>query len=84
MEPHLDYIRALEVHSAEKKLGVIAQQVEQVFPAMVKNVVGNTQTGETQKMIPYEVFVPMLITAIQELKAENDDLKARLTALEAK
>ena len=70
--------------SAEKKLGVIAQQVEQVFPAMVKNVVGNTQTGETQKMIPYEVFVPMLITAIQELKAENDDLKARLTALEAK
>ena len=69
--------------SAEKKLGVIAQQVEQVFPAMVKNVVGNTQTGETQKMIPYEVFVPMLITAIQELKAENDDLKARLTALEA-
>jgi len=70
--------------SAEKKLGVIAQQVEQVFPAMVKTVFGNTQTGETQKMIPYEVFVPMLITAIQELKAENDDLKARLTALEAK
>jgi hypothetical protein len=68
----------------EKKLGVIAQQVEQVFPSMVKNVVGNSQTGETQKMVPHEVFVPMLITAIQELKAENDDLKARLTALEAK
>lgn len=62
--------------SAEKKLGVIAQQVEQVFPAMVKNVVGNTQTGETQKMIPHEVFVPMLITAIQELKAEFDAYKA--------
>jgi hypothetical protein len=69
---------------AERKLGVIAQQVEEVFPSLVKTVTANKQTGETQKMLPQEVFIVMLITAVQELSAKNDALDARLAALEAK
>jgi hypothetical protein len=68
----------------ERRLGVIAQQVESVFPSLVKEVIGNPTTGETQKMLPQEVFIPMLITAIQELKTENDALKERIAALEVK
>jgi hypothetical protein len=60
----------------EKKLGVIAQQVESVFPSLVKEVIGSPATGETQKMLPQGVFIPMLITAIQELKADFDAYKA--------
>lgn len=65
-----------------KRVGVIAQQVEEIFPSLVKEVVGNPDTGKTQKMIPLEAFIPMLITAVQELKAENEALKARVAALE--
>jgi hypothetical protein len=68
----------------EKKIGVIAQQVESVFPSLVKEVIGSPATGETQKMLPQEVFIPMLITAIQELKADNDAMKERIATLEAK
>jgi len=68
----------------EKKLGVIAQQVESVFPSLVKEVIGSPATGETQKMLPQEVFIPMLITAIQELTTKLESAEARIAALEAK
>lgn len=46
------------------QLGVIAQEVEKIFPAMIdidtKGIKG----------VKYSIFVPMLITAIQELNAK--------------
>jgi hypothetical protein len=54
-----------------KDLGWIAQEVEQVFPRMVKT---DEDTGI--KSVTYSAFVPMLIKAIQELKAEFDAYKA--------
>jgi hypothetical protein len=64
----------------QKQLGVIAQELEQVFPSMVdespdKDANGN-DLGTTTKSVKYSVFVPMLIKAIQELKAEFDAYKA--------
>jgi len=64
-----------------KQLGVIAQELEQVFPMMIeespdKDKDGNN-LGTTTKSVKYSVFVPMLIKAIQELSA-------KVTALEAK
>ena len=41
-------------------------------------------TGETTKAVKYSVFVPILIKAIQELKAIIDTQQQRITALEAK
>jgi len=63
-----------------KQIGVVAQELETVFPAMVevtadKDDEGN-DLGTTTKSVKYSVFVPMLIKAIQELKAEFDAYKA--------
>jgi len=65
-----------------KQIGVIAQELEQVFPGMVdespdRDEEGN-DLGTTTKQVKYSVFVPMLIKAIQELKAEVDSLKTQL------
>jgi hypothetical protein len=70
-----------------KQLGVIAQELEAVFPAMVeetldKDTEGN-DLGTTTKSVKYSVFVPMLIKAIQELKAEVDSLKAQINGASA-
>ena len=51
--------------------GVIAQEVEKVFP----NVVGERADGF--KAVRYELLVPLLIEAIKELKAEIQSLKAQ-------
>ena len=83
-----------------KQLGVVAQELEQVFPSMVhespdyESVTttdedGNDQveqvaTGTTTKSVKYSVFVPMLIKAIQEQQTLIESLTARITALEAK
>jgi trimeric autotransporter adhesin len=63
-----------------KQLGVVAQELETVFPSMVDvspdiDTEGN-DLGTTTKSVKYSVFVPMLIKAIQELKAEFDAYKA--------
>ena len=51
--------------------GVIAQQVEKVFP----NVVADRANGF--KAVRYELLVPLLIEAIKDLKAEIEALKAQ-------
>ena len=55
-----------------KQIGVVAQELEEVFPAMVE-----IDGLSGYKQVKYSVFVPMLIKAIQELTA-------RLEALENK
>jgi chemotaxis receptor (MCP) glutamine deamidase CheD len=47
-----------------KQIGVVAQELE--------------ETGTTTKSVKYSVFVPMLIKAMQELKAEIETLKAQI------
>jgi hypothetical protein len=80
------------IGETQKQIGVIAQEVEQVFPSMVdetpdyenvtttdeegNEVTERIATGEVTKGVKYSVFVPMLIKAIQELKAEFDAYKA--------
>ncbi len=55
--------------------GLIAQDVEQVFPELVV-------TGEDGfKAIDYSKLPLLTIQAVKELKAENDDLKAQNDAL---
>ena len=54
----------------DQNSGVIAQQVEKVFP----NVVGERSDG--MKAVRYELLVPLLIEAIKDLKAEIELIKA--------
>jgi hypothetical protein len=69
--------------------GVIAQEVEEIFPELVKT------DGKGFKSVNYVGFIPHLIESVKELKKENDQLKAdyaelknrtgkRLEALEAR
>jgi len=53
-----------------KQIGVVAQELETVFPAMIET------NKDGIKGVKYSVFVPMLVKAIQELKAEFDQYKA--------
>ena len=72
----------------QKQIGVIAQELEQVFPGMVdespdRDAEGN-DLGTTTKSVKYSVFVPMLIKAIQEQQAIITALTARIESLESK
>lgn len=73
-------------YEQHKQIGVIAQELETVFPAMVdetpdRDAEGN-DLGTTTKSVKYSVFVPMLIKAIQEQQAIITALTARVAALE--
>jgi hypothetical protein len=86
------------IGSNEKQLGVVAQELEQIFPGMVEEspdtervttvgedgqeVTNEVPTGTTTKSVKYSVFVPMLIKAIQEQQAIIESLTERITALE--
>jgi hypothetical protein len=91
--PKLDDLMKVKVRSFNfkndpentKQIGVVAQELEQVFPGMVQEThdldeEGN-DLGTTTKSVKYSVFVPMLIKAIQELKTELDATKAEVAAL---
>jgi hypothetical protein len=68
-----------------KQLGVIAQELEQIFPAMVEESPDHDSDGNdlgtTTKSVKYSVFVPMLIKAIQEQQAIITQLQADVAAL---
>lgn len=64
------------------QIGFIAQEFETVFPKSITETemqLGDT-TVEDFKTVNYDHLIPTLTKAIQELKAENDALKARLDA----
>ena len=83
-----------------KQIGVVAQELEQVFPGMIEEHIDYTYedyvneygcndkkavpTGTVTKEVKYSVFVPMLIKALQEQQAIITAMEARLTALENK
>ena len=65
-----------------KQIGVVAQELEEVFAGLVDEAKDTDKDGNdlgtTTKQVKYSVFVPMLIKAVQELKAEVDSLKSQL------
>jgi hypothetical protein len=64
-----------------KEIGFVAQELHEVFPQAV--TVGGEDADTRPWGIDYGKLTPILVKAIQELKAELDDAKARLTVLEA-
>ena len=57
--------------SKKENLGLIAQDVEKVFPQVID------QDKNGIKGVRYTELIPVLVKAIQELKAELDDLKSK-------
>ena len=80
--PKLDDLMKVKVRNFNlkgeetKQIGVVAQELEEVFPGMISESKDPDSDDETlYKSVKYSVFVPMLIKAIQELKAEIEILK---------
>ena len=71
---------------ADKELGLIAQEVEKVFPKLIKeDHQPSTSNGDTRyKMIKASVIPMMLLKAIQELSAKNDAQQTLIEAMEAR
>lgn len=73
-----------EIIEAQKtQYGVIAQDLEVVFPEMVKEkaIFNNAGDDTMYKTVDYMQLVPVLIEAIKELNAEVEELKKELEEL---
>jgi hypothetical protein len=70
----------------KENLGLIAQDVEVVFPQVIdKSKINENKGDEIEYLgVRYTEMIPVLVKAIQELKAENDALKTRIETLENK
>lgn len=94
--PKLDELRQIEVvnynliedESKTKFIGVIAQQIETIFPGLVTTK--ENEEGVERKAVKYSVLTPMLLKGLQELSDKVDaqdkliaDLSKRLEALES-
>lgn len=68
------------------QIGLIAQEVRQVFPELVSKWKHDGNDGKTilkTLAVDYGRFVPILIEAIKELDRDNKQLRNRVKALEA-
>lgn len=72
-----------------EQIGLIAQELEEVFPAFVTNVKGVTERNKKGEVIisspdvkgvNYTGLIPVLIKGIQEQQGQIDDLKALVSA----
>ncbi len=66
----------LKDENKDRHIGLIAQEVEQVFPELV------SKTNDGYKAVDYAKLTAVLLEAIKELKAENTILKHRLDNIE--
>jgi hypothetical protein len=67
-----------------KQLGLVAQEVEKVFPELIKDVDGYEHLSYNGLMAPVIEAIKELKSENNILKAENGALKSRVEALEAK
>jgi len=78
--PKLDDLMKVKIRNynfigqEDKQIGVIAQEIENVFPNLVEDT-KDPENEENTKSVKYSVLVPIMLKAIQELKAEVDLLK---------
>ena len=67
---------ALGRSTGHRELGVIAQEVEEIFPELV-----TTWGDDNYRAVDYGRLTGVLIEAIKELKTENDEVKRELAEL---
>lgn len=68
------------IDSKVEQIGFVAQEVESVLPELVDTTI-NSVTGEERMTLSYGQMTAVLVKAIQELKAEVDQLKTELINL---
>jgi hypothetical protein len=68
----------------KENLGLIAQDVEQVFPEVIDRGKVENNDDTDYLGVRYQELVPVLVKAIQELKAELDTAKTEINELKNK
>ena len=77
-------------HDDTTKVGVIAQEVQDVLPEAVQpapfdlNSEGKSKSGKDFLTVQYEKLVPLLIEAIKEQQKQIDELKSIVSSLQSK
>ena len=77
----LDVVNYNIVNNPQKMLGFVAQQVETVMPGLVETSNNEQYNISDFKSVKTSVMIPMLVQAIQELKAGLDAANAEIAAL---
>jgi hypothetical protein len=90
--PKLEDIKRLKIKNFNfignnlKQIGLIAQEVEEIFPGLVNEDkqpdIEDGPKGEVYKSVKYSVLVPMLVKAMQEQQEIIENLKTRIEQLE--
>jgi hypothetical protein len=62
----------------QPSIGVLAQEIEEVFPELVSIY----EPEQEYKAVNYDGLTSVLIEAVKELKAQNEELRSRIDALE--
>ncbi|MCB9973221.1 MAG: tail fiber domain-containing protein [Rhodospirillales bacterium] len=74
------YTYRLKDGQGQLRYGVIAQELEKVFP----DLVDSPDNPDEMKSVRYQEFTALLVEAVKELKSENEILKAELATTKAK
>lgn len=64
-----------DLPASRMQFGVIAQEIEQVFPEMV------TENNEKVKLVAYEQLIPVLIEAVKEQQLQMDAMQKEINLL---
>ncbi|MFC1475755.1 tail fiber domain-containing protein [Candidatus Zixiibacteriota bacterium] len=60
----------------KQQIGVIAQELESIFPELV------TTAADGYKAVDYTKLTPVLIEAVKDLKTENDAMRAQMAEMQ--
>jgi hypothetical protein len=87
----LDFIKDLRAvsyklnsNNERKRYGFIAQEVHEAFSKYTDDFAGWIEKEDSKQQLAYTEFISPMVRAIQELAARNEELEARLAALENK
>jgi hypothetical protein len=74
------------ITTGEEAEGFIAHELQEIFPGAVtgeKDAVYSSTGNIKPQSVDYGRITPLLVKAIQELKAQNDDLQSQINELKA-
>ena len=70
-------------HPGKKDYGIIAQEVEKVFPEVIHESAHESPDGDKYKTVAYDKLVPVLIEAIKEQQNDINNLKQQIKELKS-
>lgn len=68
-------------HPGEYDYGVLANEVQEVFPEIVADTMHDSPDGDKYKAVAYDKLVPVLIEAVKSQQNEIEELKGLIKSL---